>query len=250
MKSGAEPRTSLYVRGAGLSDRVDYRLMETPEEKDCIYLMRYKAYLHGGVTAPSDSQRVSDHYDDAPNAWVFGVYVDGELCSSLRLNVADVGMPDLRYSRLVRRCSSPPPRSRRSFHRSASFCCRPRKSEAVPRASLSDAAAGLYGMRAFQRRYRARAGPCRASGVLSPGVPARGHRRSAFVSGLFAEGGIAGVRFPESARTGPGPFSHYALDCLRAADAVPASLLPGLHDPDPGYCLRAHLDRSAFLNRS
>src|SRR5258705_3058446 len=87
MKSRAEPRTSLFVPESGLSDRVDYRLMETPEEKDCIYLMRYKAYLHGGVTAPSESQRVSDHYDDAPNAWVFGVYVDGELCSSLRLNV-------------------------------------------------------------------------------------------------------------------------------------------------------------------
>jgi hypothetical protein len=87
MKSGAESRTSLFVRGSGLSDRVDYRLMETPEEKDCIYLMRYRAYLHSGVTAPSESQRVSDRYDDAPNAWIFGIYVDGELCSSLRLNV-------------------------------------------------------------------------------------------------------------------------------------------------------------------
>jgi len=87
MKCAAEPRNSLFVRGAGLSDRVDYRLMETPEEKDCIYLMRYRAYLHRGVTSPSESQRVSDRYDDAPNAWMFGVYVDGELCSSLRLNV-------------------------------------------------------------------------------------------------------------------------------------------------------------------
>ena len=87
MKSGAEPRTTLFVPESGLSDRVDYRLMETPEEKDSIYLMRYKAYLHGGVTAPSETQRVSDRYDDAPNAWMFGIYVDGELCSSLRLNV-------------------------------------------------------------------------------------------------------------------------------------------------------------------
>jgi hypothetical protein len=85
--SGAEARTSLFVREVGLSDRVDYRLMETPEEKDCIYLMRYNAYLHGGVTAQSESQRVSDHFDDAPNAWIFGVYVDRELCSSIRLNV-------------------------------------------------------------------------------------------------------------------------------------------------------------------
>ena len=87
MKSGAEPRSSLFVRGAGLFDRVDYRLIETPEERDCIYLMRYRAYLHGGLIVPSESQRVSDVYDDAPNAWTFGIYVDGELCSSLRLHV-------------------------------------------------------------------------------------------------------------------------------------------------------------------
>jgi hypothetical protein len=87
MKSGAEPRNSLFVRGAGLFDRVDYRPIETAEEKDSLYLMRYRAYLHGGLILPSESQRVSDHYDDAPNAWTFGIYVDGELCSSLRLHV-------------------------------------------------------------------------------------------------------------------------------------------------------------------
>jgi hypothetical protein len=87
MKSGAEPRTSLFVRGAGLFDRVDYRLIETSEEKDRLYLMRYRAYLHGGLILPSESQRVSDRYDDAPNAWTFGIYVDGELCSSVRLHV-------------------------------------------------------------------------------------------------------------------------------------------------------------------
>ena len=87
MKSGAEPRTSLFVRGSGLLDRVDYRLIETPEEKDSIYLMRYRAYLHGGLILPSESRRVSDVYDDSPNAWTFGIYVDGELCSSVRIHV-------------------------------------------------------------------------------------------------------------------------------------------------------------------
>src|ERR1700686_1384238 len=87
MKSGAEPRASLFVRGSGLFDRLDYRPIETPEEKDHLYLMRYRAYLHGGLILPSESLRVSDRYDDAPNAWTFGIYVDGELCSSLRLHV-------------------------------------------------------------------------------------------------------------------------------------------------------------------
>jgi hypothetical protein len=87
MKSGADLRTSLVVRGAGLFDRIDYRLIETPAERDSVYLMRYRAYLHGGLILPSESRRVNDRYDDAPNAWIFGVYVDGELCSSLRIHV-------------------------------------------------------------------------------------------------------------------------------------------------------------------
>lgn len=87
MKSGAEARTSHYVRGAGLFDRVDYRLIETPEDKDALYLMRYRAYLNGGLIQPSESRRVSDVYDDAPNAWTFGIHVDGELCSALRVHV-------------------------------------------------------------------------------------------------------------------------------------------------------------------
>ena len=87
MQSGAEPRTSPILRGSALFDRVDYRLIETPEEKDSVYLMRYRAYLHGGLISPSESRRIRDVYDDAPNAWIFGIYLDGELCSALRLHV-------------------------------------------------------------------------------------------------------------------------------------------------------------------
>jgi hypothetical protein len=87
MKAGAELQPSLNVRGAGLFDRVDYRLIETPEEKDLIYLMRYRAYLHGGLISPSETKRVTDRFDDSPNVWIFGIFVDGELCGSFRLHV-------------------------------------------------------------------------------------------------------------------------------------------------------------------
>jgi hypothetical protein len=86
MESGAEPRSPV-LRGSGLFDRVDYRLIETPEERDSVYLLRYRAYLHGGLIPPSESQRIYDPYDDAPNAWTFGIYIDGELCSSVRLHI-------------------------------------------------------------------------------------------------------------------------------------------------------------------
>jgi hypothetical protein len=87
MKSEAEPRASLFVRGGALFDRVDYRRIETPAEKDQLYLMRYRAYRQGELIPPSASERYSDRYDDASDAMTFGIYVDGELCSSIRLHV-------------------------------------------------------------------------------------------------------------------------------------------------------------------
>jgi hypothetical protein len=87
MKSGAESHAALLPRGAALFDRIDYRLIETPEDKDRLYLMRYKAYLHAGLIPPSETLRVTDRFDDAPNTWNFGIYVDEELCSSVRIHV-------------------------------------------------------------------------------------------------------------------------------------------------------------------
>ena len=87
MKAGVELQPPPNVRAAGLFDRVDYRLIETPAEKDLIYLMRYRAYLHGGLISPSETLRVTDRYDDSPNVWLFGIFVDGELCGSFRLHV-------------------------------------------------------------------------------------------------------------------------------------------------------------------
>jgi len=84
MKSGAD---TALPRGAALFDRIDYRLIEAPEDRDNPYLMRYRAYLHAGLINPSESLRVTDHFDDAPNTWNFGIYVDDELCSAVRIHI-------------------------------------------------------------------------------------------------------------------------------------------------------------------
>ena len=74
-------------RKAELLDQVEYRLAETEEEKDEIYRLRYRAYLRESAILPSESERVTDRYDNAPNTWVFGIYVHGELYSSIRVSV-------------------------------------------------------------------------------------------------------------------------------------------------------------------
>jgi hypothetical protein len=75
-------------RGIELLNQIDYRLAETEAEKDAIYRLRYKAYLHEGAIEPRADQRLTDRFDDLPNSWVFGLYLDGELTSSLRVSVA------------------------------------------------------------------------------------------------------------------------------------------------------------------
>src|SRR3979411_528790 len=88
MRPAAEAIALVPERTADPLEHVDYRLAETPEDKDRIYRLRYRAYLREGAILPSESQRGSDRYDDAPNTWIFGVYLHGELCSSIRVSVA------------------------------------------------------------------------------------------------------------------------------------------------------------------
>jgi len=87
MRSAAETTVLVPDRKSDPLGFVDYRLAETPEEKDTIYRLRYRAYLREGAILPSATERVTDRYDDLPNTWIFGIYVRGELYSSIRISV-------------------------------------------------------------------------------------------------------------------------------------------------------------------
>ncbi|SEP77445.1 hypothetical protein SAMN05216548_101459 [Faunimonas pinastri] len=79
---------SLAERVTDLLERVDYRLAVTPEEKEAVYRLRYQAYLREGAIGPSFVKKLADRFEDSPNGYTFGVYIDGELASSLRIHVA------------------------------------------------------------------------------------------------------------------------------------------------------------------
>jgi hypothetical protein len=86
---------SFSGRVSTLLDRVDYRLALTDADRDDIFRLRYEAYLREGVVSPSFARRTSDRFDDLDNSWTFGVYIDGELASSIRLTVANESIPEL-----------------------------------------------------------------------------------------------------------------------------------------------------------
>jgi hypothetical protein len=87
MRSAAEAIALVPERSPDPLEHVDYRLAETPEEKDKIYRLRYRAYLREGAILPSESERVTDRYDDLPNNFTFGIYIHGELYSAIRISV-------------------------------------------------------------------------------------------------------------------------------------------------------------------
>jgi N-acyl-L-homoserine lactone synthetase len=83
-----ESRLSFSDRIAGLLDRIDCRLANSAEDREAIFRLRYRAYLREGAIGANFSGTFSDPYDDAENAWLFGLYLEGELASSIRLHVA------------------------------------------------------------------------------------------------------------------------------------------------------------------
>lgn len=92
--ASADQAASVLHRKAELLDRIDYRLAETEADKETIYRLRYRAYLHEGAIQPRADGRLRDRFDDLPNSWIFGIYMDGELASSLRISVATPDNPE------------------------------------------------------------------------------------------------------------------------------------------------------------
>src|SRR3979409_2294024 len=88
MEFGAGKNAAAPEGGSGRLDQGAYQLAETEAEKDAIYRLRYRAYLHEGAIEPRADQRLTDRFDDLPNSWIFGIYLDGELTSSVRISVA------------------------------------------------------------------------------------------------------------------------------------------------------------------
>jgi len=87
MQASAKTLISAVGWGAKLLSEVDYHLAQTNKEKEEIYNLRYRAYLREGAVNESPEARVTDQYDELPNAWTFGVYLGGELYSSVRISV-------------------------------------------------------------------------------------------------------------------------------------------------------------------
>jgi N-acyl-L-homoserine lactone synthetase len=79
---------SFTERASHLLANIDYRRADTAEQRQAIFRLRYEAYTREGAIPPNADKTFSDAYDDSDNAYLFGLYFQGQLASSLRLHVA------------------------------------------------------------------------------------------------------------------------------------------------------------------
>jgi len=89
----ADP-AGLFVNSvAQLIDRIDCRLAENDADREAIFRLRYEAYRREGAIPPRSLETFSDPYDETDNVWLFGLYLDEQLASSIRIHVASRRCP-------------------------------------------------------------------------------------------------------------------------------------------------------------
>lgn len=76
-----------------LLDQVRYRRVSADDHLDPVYRLRYEAYRREDFIPVNSQQVTRDEFDDLPNCHCFGVYIGGQLASSLRFHVVTPEQP-------------------------------------------------------------------------------------------------------------------------------------------------------------
>lgn len=88
--AGFRSTDNAFVRSVfALLERTEYRRCNKGEDLEDIYRLRYKAYRTHGVVPEMPISSIHDDLDEADNVHRFGVYVDQQLVSTLRIHVLD-----------------------------------------------------------------------------------------------------------------------------------------------------------------
>ena len=74
-------------------ERTEYRRVEGGEDLEDIYRLRYKSYRAADMVSEIAEQTVYDSLDDLDNCYRFGVYIDGNLVSTIRIHHVNKAHP-------------------------------------------------------------------------------------------------------------------------------------------------------------
>jgi hypothetical protein len=94
-ESSLQVPAGLNSRVFQLMPRVDYRIANTPEQKEEVFRLRHDAYVREGAITKRSDRLFYDEVDDTRNTFIFGVYIDENLVSSIRLSVTMPGSDEI-----------------------------------------------------------------------------------------------------------------------------------------------------------
>jgi hypothetical protein len=83
---GSADTMDFSAQVAALSTRIDCRRADNSEERQAIFRLRYQAYLRAGAIPANPFETFTDT-DDQENGYLFGLFIDDKLASTLRLHV-------------------------------------------------------------------------------------------------------------------------------------------------------------------
>ena len=86
--------SSFVDRVSDLLSNLDCRLADIDADREAIYRLRYEAYMREGGIEPNSAKKFFDDYDESENVWIFGLYWNDELASSIRVHVATKEQPN------------------------------------------------------------------------------------------------------------------------------------------------------------
>ncbi len=91
---GASGDMSSFAKNvSAMLERTEYRRCDKGEDLEDIYRLRYKSYRSNDMIPDSESHTISDELDETPNVYRFGVYIDRDLVSTLRIHHVTLATP-------------------------------------------------------------------------------------------------------------------------------------------------------------
>ncbi|TKD45183.1 MAG: hypothetical protein E5W98_14495 [Mesorhizobium sp.] len=92
--SDASDTMSSFARNvSAMLERTEYRRCDKGEDLEDIYRLRYKSYRSNDMVPDNENHTIHDELDEAPNVFRFGVYIDQELVSTLRIHHVTLATP-------------------------------------------------------------------------------------------------------------------------------------------------------------
>lgn len=85
--NSAAPASAFARNVLQLLNRTEYRICDRGEDLEAIYRIRYKSYLLNGIIGPNEKATYSDDLDELENCRRYGVFLDGELVSTVRIHM-------------------------------------------------------------------------------------------------------------------------------------------------------------------